>query len=168
MNTGNKISKEFLTDAFHALSHGVIISDAQGQFVFVNKQAVSLFGSELERKLDDRWKEGSGLFEIDNKTPYDINKTPMARALKGEVVISEKIFVKTQNNPEGFYIKVCAYPIYNNSTLIAAIVTFEDITHEQKLYDNIINKISELENYLKYIMNDDFKRALENEEIPNT
>lgn len=135
------------------LPYGVIVADITGKFVFWNGKALPMFGGDLFRSEKENWVEDFGIYKIDTITKYETEDLPMSKALQGKSTQAEKMYVRNVNNKEGVFLKISSYPILSiNNEIEGGVIIFEDITQEQLLYDNIIYKINELENYLKDIM----------------
>lgn len=143
------------------LPHGIIVSDAEGKFIIWNEKALPMFPDGLFQSKQENWVEDFGVYQIDKITKYKTEELPMSKALKGVTTANEKMYIQ-HGEKEGIFLKVSSYPIYNceHDELEAGVVLIEDITQEQILYDNIINKINELENYLKDIMDFDFSEKI--------
>lgn len=143
------------------LPHGVIVANAEGKFIIWNEKALPMFPDGLFDSKQEDWVEDFGIYQIDKITKYETAELPMSKALKGIVTDNEKMYVQ-YGEKEGVFLKVSSYPIYNceNTELEAGVILIEDVTQEQLLYDNIINKINELEIYLKDIMDFDFSEKI--------
>ena len=60
------------------------------------------------------------------------------------------------------YLKVSSYPLKENGELKAAAILFEDITKEQTMFEEVINKFDEIKEYLmKVIKIDENKYKIE-------
>lgn len=110
------------------LAEGVIITDAGGRIVFVNKAANDLHGV---MKLDvdpDRYAETYSLFTIDGK-PHPAETLPLTRAvLKEETVIDARWLIR---RPDGTEVLALgnAQPVYSDSgQKIGAVLTIHDDT----------------------------------------
>lgn len=154
MNLESKISIETYKKIIDKIPYGVIIADKEGKIIFWNEISYKTFKEDLIHSPLKHWVEDWGVYTADKKTKFKTEELPLVRALNGEIVTGEKLFIKNDGIKEGTYIKVSAFPIYNmnNKDINSAVVIFEDITHEQALYDSVINKINELESYLKDVL----------------
>jgi PAS domain-containing protein len=133
---------------------GVMVANTAGEFILWNDQAAKLFKEELKITNQNEWAEQFGVFRLDKETRYKTEEIPMSRALNGEYVENEKLFIRNNGTPEGIYIKITAYPLMDQTAqVIAGVVIFEDITKEQQMYDSVIGKINELEDYLRTVLN---------------
>lgn len=151
MKSESEISKDLYERIIDVMPYGVMVANPQGEFILWNKRARLVFPPILRTSKQEDWVDDFGVFSIDKKDKYNTEDLQMSRAMKGEVVIGEKIFVRSKGYPSGIYLKVSSYPVLSEDkkSIEAAIIVFEDITKEQKIWDNIIDKISELESELK-------------------
>lgn len=147
------------------LPHGIIVADTTGKFIIWNAKALPMFSDDLFNSIQENWVEDFGVYQIDKITKFKTEELPMSKALKGISTENDKLYIK-QKNGEEIFVKVSSYPIFSceHSELEGAVVLIEDVTKEQHLYDNIINKINELENYLKDIMDFDLSKKIKNYE----
>lgn len=153
MNTGNKADPKLYLKVLKAIPYGIIISDKNSEFVFWNEKASYIMHMTAQAIKQQDWAKKFGVYSLDKATMYKTEDLPMSKALLGEFVEGEKLYIKNENMSEGIYIKVTAFPILEDKTIVAAVVMFDDITEEQKLYESVIYKITELESYLKDLIN---------------
>ena len=133
----------------NSIPYGILVANKDGKFIFWNEVTYKTFKKELINSEQQNWVDDWGVFSVDKKTKYQTEEVPLSRALRGEIVTGEKLCISTEGRPCVF-IKVSAFPIWTKEGEIeAGIVVFDDITKEQTMYDNILQKIGELENYLK-------------------
>lgn len=148
----NSVTCEFLERAIDSMPYGIVISNSKGQFILHNKMAVEYFSTELEEGTATsakRWEEELGIYTLDKTYKYPIEASPIQQALNGGITSNEKYFMISKTMPDGFYIKVSGFPVYDETEQIeAAMVVFEDITKEQIVYEDIFKKITELEKWL--------------------
>lgn len=152
MKSENKLlSPELYNSILMQMGYGVIVSDKDGKFIMWNTIAQDLFEKELQLSEDDRLTYDFQVYSLDRKTRRTPDQYAMNQALFGKAVKADKVFVKNGQRPDGIYLKVSAFPVFdeNNNAVKAAFVILEDITQEQMFYDSVINKITELESYLK-------------------
>ncbi len=149
MNSGSKANVELYLKVLKAMPYGIIISDKSSNFVFWNDKASHIMHITAQAIKQQDWVKKFGVYDLDKTTMYKTEDLPMSKALRGEFIDSEKLYIKNENMEEGIYIKVTAFPVLENDEIIAAVVMFDDITDEQTLYDSVIHKITELESYLK-------------------
>jgi len=144
------MSMELYQSLISDMPIGIMVCNTRGEFILWNDEATKMFKSELRSSTKDKWAEDFGVFELDKTTQYKTEDIPMAKALRGEFVENEKLYIKNNGDKEGIYIKVTSYPLLDlDAKIIAGVVLFEDVTQEQKWYEGIISKLSELEEFIR-------------------
>ncbi len=149
MNSENKNILQIYKKVIETMPYGIVVSNIDGKFIFYNNRASIVFNENLQKSLQENWVEDFGVFTVDRKEKYKTENLPMSKALKGQTVVGEKMYIKHIGIPNGVYLKVSAFPIITENTIEAAVIIFDDITEEQIMYDSIISKINDLENYLR-------------------
>jgi PAS domain S-box-containing protein len=104
-----------LKSIFDSLAEGVVIADANGQFLFFNRAAQAILGVSTEDVTLLHWSEIHDCYRPDGITPFPAQDLPMARALAGEVVDDTEIFIRNTRHPDGIYILVKASPFRNEA-----------------------------------------------------
>ncbi len=165
MNTSgvNTLSAEQLIAIMDEIPYTVIVANPDGKFVFWNKLAYSLFKKDLVTSSMENWVEEWGCYNLDRTTHYKTENLPLARALRGEVVKNEKMYLQTIGR-QGLYLEIDAYPIFNaDGTVQVGVVMCKDITAEQLLYSSVIHQINELKHYLQHLVEDNIIKNQSNE-----
>lgn len=165
MNLESKLSASLYNRLVDVMPYGIVVANAKSEFILHNTIATVYFNKEIHATTNTRWGDGYGIYTLDKKTRIDNNQTPIQKALRGETTEGEKFYMVTKTMPEGFYIKVSSYPIYgedDKTKIEAGVVVFEDITKEQKFVDGVLSKITELEGYLKGVLNIDYDLIIKN------
>ncbi len=138
------ISIDLLSKIIQTLDVATIVSDTNGNFLIWNDKADSIFKKEISRGAD--YKSAYKTYDLENNE-IPLNNTALARALKGETVISQKYFI---DGDLGVYIEVSSKPIFDNEGRIeAAVATFTDITKQQMFWNDLLNTIKSMEDDLK-------------------
>jgi two-component system, cell cycle sensor histidine kinase and response regulator CckA len=120
---------EQLKGVLELLDVGVIITDADGRFRVFNRTAERMMGSGAREVSPDEWAETYGVFHPDRTTPYAVPDYPVMRALKGETVLRQEMFIRNRNVPDGSPIHVSAAPIHDNGgSIVGAVATISDIS----------------------------------------
>ena len=108
----------------NGLSDGVMVTEADGRFLFVNPAAERALGIGAADTPAERWAENHGTFYPDGKTPFPAQRLPLARALRGEFFDDVEMVVRNRHRPDGVHINVTARPLPAAGTG----VHFRDIT----------------------------------------
>lgn len=148
----NKFSIELYGKILNVLDYGVIIANSDGEFIFSNNFAKTLFKERIEASTETRRTTDYEIYRIDKKTKVNIDGYAITRALRGISVNKDKMFVKNNKYEHGgFYMKVSSFPLYDKDKIEAAVMIFEDITKEQILYDALEVGITEIQSSLNKI-----------------
>jgi len=116
-----------------SLAEGVVVADKDGKFLFSNPVAKKIVGVGLNGVDPTEWASAYGTYYSDRVTPYPSEHLPLARAIKGEEVTNEIIFIKNPEQPDGLYINVSASPLKDSEASVkGGTIIFHDIT-ESKL-----------------------------------
>lgn len=133
---------KILQSILASLAEGVIVANNQGKFLFFNPVAKKILGIGLKDVTADQWTSVYGCYYPDTVTDFPADKLPLARAIKGEKVFDELIFIKNPEKPNGVYISVSAMPInQKNGSIVGGSVIFRDVTEDIK--SDIVKRQSE-------------------------
>ncbi len=122
-----------LRTILNSLAEGVVVTDKDGKFLFTNPVAKNIVGVELKDVNPTEWASAYGTYYPDRITPYLSQQLPLARAMKGEEVTDEIIFVKNPEKPEGLYINVSARPLKDSEDSVkGGTIIIRDITESKQ------------------------------------
>jgi len=124
-----KDETRFLRSVIYGLSEGVIVADLGGRFLLFNPSAEKMLGIGSREIPHEKWTEAYGCYMSDKTTPYPAELLPLSRAIMGEEVKNEPIFIKNPQKPEGVWISVSGRPLREEDGKIwGGLVIFRDIT----------------------------------------
>lgn len=124
---------EPLQAVLNSLTDGVVIADIKGEFLFFNPAAKEILGIGLQDIAQSDWSSVYGCYQTDKVTPYPPEQLPLARAIGGEEVRDDVVFIKNTKRPEGVWISISASPIRNKKGKVyCGIIVFRDITKKRK------------------------------------
>jgi PAS domain S-box-containing protein len=116
-----------------SLTEGVVVADNDGKFVLFNKAAQSILGQGAADVTPDDWSTSYGCYLPDTETPYPADQLPLARALRGEVVMGEDVFIRRPTNHDGTWISINGAPILDEEGQASGgVVTFRDVTETRR------------------------------------
>ena len=137
--TPHKENKTLRT-ILNSLAEGVVVTDKDGKFLFTNPVAKKIVGVGPKDVNPTEWASAYGTYYSDRITPYPSEHLPLARAMKGEEVTNEIIFIKNPEQPEGLYINVSASPLKDSEDSVnGGTIIIRDIT-ESKLAEMELKK----------------------------
>jgi len=117
-----------------SLGEGVIVADREGRFQYFNAAAQTILGIGLQNVSAGEWSSTYGCYYPDRITPFPSERLPLARALQGDEISGEIIYIKNPQRPEGVYIDVSARPIHDwDGRLTGGSVVLRDITATVKI-----------------------------------
>ncbi|MDZ7330748.1 MAG: SpoIIE family protein phosphatase [candidate division KSB1 bacterium] len=121
----NKTLKSILDN----LTEGVIVADQIGKFVYFNPTAEHILGIGPVDASVVEWSSIYGTYYPDKISPYPSKQLPLARALRGETIIDELMFIQNFHRQEGIFIEVSASPMKDSAgSIIGGIVILRDVT----------------------------------------
>lgn len=120
---------ETLRGIISSIGEGVVIAEIGGEFVFLNPAAREILGLNQDALHQSDWLDVHGCHDPDTLEPISSRSLPLARALRGERVDDELLFIKKPNWAEGKFVEVSARPIENGGgEITGGTVTFRDVT----------------------------------------
>ena len=133
-------SREELTKHNHVLqsmldnmADGVVVADEAGKFLVFNRAAQRILGGGLTEGGPREW---SGLYHIylpDQTTPVPPEQLPLARALCGEEVDAEELFVRNSGRSERTWITTTARPLRDAQGVArGAVAVLQDVTRRKR------------------------------------
>ncbi len=126
-------SIEILSPALDSMREGAVVANAAGELTYFNHAAKTMIGIGLSDAGND-WSRIYGTYRPDGKTRIATEDLPLARALGGESVDSEPIFVRNAERPDGLHILVSARPVRDRSgKFCGAIATFRDVSLRREI-----------------------------------
>jgi sigma-B regulation protein RsbU (phosphoserine phosphatase) len=132
-------TKESFEAILNSLTDGVIVANLKGEFMFFNPAAAKILGMGSKDITQSNWSEVYGCYKVDCVTPYPYKQLPLSRAIKGEEVFNERVFIKNPSRADGVWISISASPLKNkNNNIYGGVIIFRDI-------NNIVNKQNTLE-----------------------
>jgi PAS domain S-box-containing protein len=125
----NRVQQSILSST----ADGICVCDIHGNFIEFNPAAERILGRGVIEERYDAWSEHYGLFLSDTETPFPADRLPMVRALRGEDVWEEEIYVRHDDITTPRWLSVNARPLRNvDGEITGAIAAFRDFT-EAKL-----------------------------------
>lgn len=120
---------ELILDSIY---EGIIVCDLSGHVKRSNPAASRILGlRSIEGPLRDCIQAHS-IFQADGVTALTLERSPTYRALRGEIVKEEKVFIKgLRPRPQGLWLAVTASPMRDATGCVRGAVTiFRDISEQ--------------------------------------
>jgi sigma-B regulation protein RsbU (phosphoserine phosphatase) len=122
-----------LEAALQRVAEGVVLVDRKGRCVFANAAARKITGMDPLGVPPAEWSSTYGCFRPDTVTPYPSEELPLARAMRGESVHGEELFIRNASNLEGAWVSVDASPLRDEKGEPAGgVVVFRDVTTHRR------------------------------------
>lgn len=120
---------ELLQAILNGLNEGVIVANREGRFLYFNPAAQQILGIGMQKVASEQWSVVYGVYYPDRKTIYPADQLPLARAIKGETVSNQLLYIRNQERPGGVFIEVSASPMRDEGgSLGGGIVIIRDVT----------------------------------------
>lgn len=120
------------------MGDGVVVADTQGHFLHFNPAAEAILHNGPGKTTSAEWAQQYGIFLPDTVTPYPSENLPLARAIRGESVDAEEMFVRPAEAPEGLWIEVTARPLRDTAgKLTGGVVVFRDVTVRKRAEEEL-------------------------------
>lgn len=121
-----------------SITEGVIVADQDGMFLFFNPVAERILGIGSRDVTPAEWTSVYGCYRTDKVTPYPPEQLPLARAIRGEEVIDDVIYIKNSEQPKGVWISVSGSPLKDSTGSVkGGLVIFREITKRQNALEKI-------------------------------
>lgn len=123
---------------FRSLPDGVVVADREGKVLFSNPVAERLLGIGSQDMSPAAGRRVSGYYFPDKVTPYSSEHLPLARAMRGETVTDEVIFLRNAHRPAGAWVSVSTRSLRNSAgSICGGVAVFRDITGYQQALERI-------------------------------
>ncbi len=125
--------RRFLELVLESVDDGILVCNAQGQLIKVNKSSLRFLGVETPPLLQvGEWLDHSCILRLDG-TPMPLEELPLYRALHGETVTGEELLIQPEDGPQRL-ILVRGRPIAGqDSQPLGAVIVTQDITEKREL-----------------------------------
>jgi diguanylate cyclase (GGDEF)-like protein/PAS domain S-box-containing protein len=122
---------EVLEAILETAGEGILVADDSAQIIIANPLARDVTGRMPgDSLLLDRNKNlARNFFEPDGETPFDAEKLPLVRALRGVPSSNVEMMVKTPAFPDGVYLMSTGRPVLDREGIVrGGVVTLSDVT----------------------------------------
>ena len=113
---------QLMLTALNGISVGVVVADAQGGIIYVNRFARKFIGDLMESSPLEERASKMGLYEADGVTLRAPHRQGIQRALKGEIVMDERLVLRNELTERALNLHSNAAPFYDREGNIAGAV----------------------------------------------
>jgi PAS domain S-box-containing protein len=129
---------EILRSILNSMSEGVLVSDADGKLLLMNPAAERMLGRPQEATLAGT-RNINAFYRPDQATPFDVRDLPSTRAIRGEEVNDEEMFIRPAAGGEGFWVSANARPLRDEcGALGGGVVVFRNITERKQAEEELL------------------------------
>ncbi|HUD71428.1 MAG TPA: ATP-binding protein [Dongiaceae bacterium] len=100
-----------LESILDSMSDGIAVADARGHLRMFNPAAADLLGLGPIDAPPGEWPQRYGFHEADKVTPFPPDRLPLVRAIHGESVDDQELYVSRPGGPEGLWLSINSRPI---------------------------------------------------------
>ena len=133
-----KTSSGLLRDILENITDGVIVADEKGRFVLFNPAAEKILAIGPLDVEERTWSAVYGCFAQNGTTLVPEFDLPLSRAIRGQTVYDESLFIRNGRNPGGVWISANASPLKDpRGHLCGGIVVFRDVTAQREELERV-------------------------------
>ena len=124
---------------FESLPWGVIVADREGRLLFSNPAAERILGIGIVEALPDTCACLAGWYLPDQISVVPPDQLPLVRAIRGQEVVDELIFVRSSPQRPGVWIRVNAWPLKDPSGAVSGgVIIFHDFTQGREALQSFV------------------------------
>lgn len=116
----NGLHSEIIRYYNKRMSDGLVIGDKDG-IIFFNTAIIQMCGAANSSKTVEEWPEYYGCFKEDRVTKYLPSELPLVRAVAGESIDNQHMFLRNEHMPEGRDVKITARPVKGENGPVAGV-----------------------------------------------
>lgn len=99
---------------FQGNGEAVVISDREGKGLYFTPEAQRILGAGPKDVGKESWPLAYGCFLPDTVTPFPHERLPLVRALRGESVDQEILYIRNEGRPGGAWLNLTARPLHDS------------------------------------------------------
>ena len=134
-----------MESALQSASEGIVVTDQDREYVFVNVRAEEIMGTVITETDPDRWHGVFGVYRLDGTTPYPIDELPIMRAHGGHASDDLEMLIRNESRPEGVYVSASGRPLTRpDGEVTGAVIVFHDITRLKTVESELRTTVEDL------------------------
>jgi len=132
------VELDTLQGVLNNLVDGLVVIDRNGNFLYINKEARRIIGPGPQKVDPARWTDHYQCFYPDRVTPYPLDRLPLYRALHGEEVDNELIYIRNLHESTSVWISASGRAMKNgDGSIWGGMVMIRDVTELQRAEDRL-------------------------------
>jgi sigma-B regulation protein RsbU (phosphoserine phosphatase) len=121
-----------------SLTEGVVVADRTGRLLFSNDAARLALGSGTPHALQADWSSSHECRREEGEAPIPYAELPLSRAMRGQDVPEEELFVLPAGSPRGRWLSILGTPLLDRrESLLGGVVAFRDITSRRESEESV-------------------------------
>jgi len=126
--------KDLLQLIIDNIGEGVAVADAEGRMLLYNKALSGYIAPQALELPSDRWPEECGFYrDTDAAAPVAGDDLALTRALAGEAVDRQEIFLRNERQPEGRWLNCSGRPLRDaEGHFRGGVMTLRDISDRKR------------------------------------
>ncbi len=136
-----------------SIADGVVVADAEGNFLLWNGKAEQIIGSGPEKVPPERWAGHFGIFRDESGELLATEELPLVRAIRGESTVNAELYLRHPGRTEGHWIQVTARPLRDAQGKISgAVAVLVDVTEQKRLQAHVQGHRAELVKFGRLVL----------------
>jgi two-component system cell cycle sensor histidine kinase/response regulator CckA len=124
---------QFLASILDNMGEGLVVIDQRGEVLVWNAAAKRIVGPSPQGIGLEQWPRHLGVRRHPDQTPLDAGELPLARALRGEAVTDQQLYLEPTAAPRARWVNASARPLRDEQgKLLGAISVFRDISLQKQ------------------------------------
>jgi len=135
-----------LESILDSMSDGVAVADASGRLRLFNRAAARLLETGPVDAPPGDWPERFGFREADGVTPFPAERLPLVRAIRGEQVDDQELFVAREGGPAALWLSINSRPMRNaEGRITGGVSVLRDVTRRVEAERDLALRTLELQ-----------------------
>ena len=123
-----------LESVLASMGEGVVVANMTGKFLIWNPAAERIIHLGKLDIAKEEWSEAYGTYRPDQVTLYPPDDLPMSRAIRGESVDAEELFIRHAKAPEGVWVSITGRPLKDEAGVsLGGVIVIRDITGQKRI-----------------------------------
>jgi transcriptional regulator with XRE-family HTH domain len=122
----NGLHSEIIRYYNERMSDGLVIGDKDG-LIFFNTAAAQIIGLGQADKPAEEWPEYYGCYKEDRVTRYLPSELPLVRAMAGESIDNQPMYLKNEGLPDGREVRITARPVKGENGPVAGVIILHQV-----------------------------------------